>query len=112
MSYCQSRGPHAGQTAGKAASKRRKPPNTEQWDCLITTAILLDFGSNCLIPIFRDHRKKKSRGDVITHHLYTIVVEQLNEYNVLKCCYSEFHDKTIISQLQLNIVEHIRGYYT
>ena len=28
------------------------------------------------------------------------------------CCYSEFHDKTIIRQLQLNIVEHIGGYPT
>ena len=54
-----------------------RPPNIEQCDCLITTAILLDFGPNCLIPIFsaktrffRYYREKKNRDDIITHHVH------------------------------------------
>ena len=88
--------------ARACACVRVRPPNKEQRDCLITTAILLDFGPNCLISIFlqkhpyffRYRRKKKNRGDVITHHvhnsdntlyMYTQTFLQYMESNYASC---------------------------
>ena len=49
---------------------------------------------------------------VTLNHVHDRYTSSRTINQILQCCYSEFHDKTTIRQLQLNIVEQIRGYYT